>query len=163
MNINPYFTNGGIEISPVVTSTGDIAFDANLIARLEGDHAGLIATLEQLHSTAAAQPRRVITDLILLRELFQEHLMMEETYFYAYLDRLLAGNTTIHDSAQAMRNDMEEIATTVAQFIHSWISTPPTDATSPVFLDQLRCTMKLLKARVEREETTLYPLYKRAL
>jgi hypothetical protein len=163
MNINLYSMDAGTEPSPLSASAAGMAFDANLIARLEGDHAGLIAIFSRLQSMAAAQPHMVVADLILLRELFQDHLMMEETHFYAYLDRLLADHASVRDEARAVWRDMEEIAVSVAQFIHNWISTPPADNTVPVFLEQLRATMKVLLARIELEERTLYTLYTRTL
>ncbi len=69
----------------------------------------------------------------------------------------------MRDEARAVWRDMEEIAVAVTQFIHNWISTPPADGTVPVFLDQLRTTMKVLLARIELEERTLYTLYTRTL
>ena len=163
MNINLHSTDGDTETLPYSSSAKGIAFDANLISRLKSDHKGLMSIFKRLQSMAAAQPAMVVADLILLRELFQDHLLTEEAHFYAYLDRLLADHVSIRDEARAVWKDMDDIAAAVMQFIHNWITTPPVGPTLPLFLDQLQTTMKVLMARIELEERTLYTLYTKIL
>lgn len=89
--------------------------------------------------------------------------MTEKVHFYAYLDRLLVDHPSVREEAHAVWKDMNEIATSIAHFIHNWISTPPTEQSLPAFYEQLNRTMQMLIARIELEEVTLYTLYTETL
>jgi hypothetical protein len=163
MNINLHSSDIGLAPFAVSSPAMVVAFDANLISELKADHTRLIATFTRIERMAASQPHMVVADLILLRELFQDHLITEESHFYAYLDRLLADHASVRAEARAVWKDMDEIAASVAQFIHNWISNPPALQTLPLFLKQLRLTMEMLMSRIELEERSLYTLYTRTL
>jgi Hemerythrin HHE cation binding domain len=163
MNINLYNSDVGTAPSPASPVAARSEFDANLISELKGDHVRLIATFKRLQSIAKSQPSMVVADLILLRELFRDHLETEEKNFYTYLDCLFENHETVRAEARAVWEDMNEIADAVSQFITDWISNPPALHTLPAFLSQLNRTMNVLMARVELEERTLYTLYTRTL
>jgi hypothetical protein len=163
MTTDPFRTDVHTESASFSSTAKGVAFDPNLIKKLTGDHAGLIAIFTRLRNTEHSHLSSVPADLALLREAFQDHIMTEKVHFYAYLDRLLVDHPSVREEAHAVWKDMNEIATSIARFIHNWISTPPTEQSLPAFYEQLNRTMQMLIARIELEEVTLYTLYTETL
>jgi Hemerythrin HHE cation binding domain len=163
MTTDPYTVDIDAELESMSLSKPVIAFDPNLIAKLNDDHSALIAIFARLQGTNTSELGEMVEALTLLRKTFQAHILTEKVYFYAYLDRLLVNHASVREEAHAVWRDMNEIATLVTHFIHKWISNPPTDKTLPEFLEQLHSTMRVLMARIELESQTLYTLYTETL
>ena len=139
------------------------SYDPQLIERLKEDHAELSDIFTRLGTTTKLDLNSVQPDLIQLRSSFQKHIQTEKIYFYSYLDRLLVDHPTVREEAHVVWLDMNDIANSIAHFIHEWTASLPTEETLPLFLEHLGRTQKILFGRIELEENTLYTLYTETL
>jgi hypothetical protein len=149
---------------PATATSAGVTYDANLIEKLKGEHAEMLAVYTRiLLSASAGRIDAIAEDLIAFRRLFQGHILLENVRFYVYLDRLLADHPSEREGARTLRKDMNGIAKAVAEFIYHWSSVAPTNETLPAFTAQLQGIGAALVARIELEESTLYTLYAESL
>lgn len=149
-----------------VASTGSsgIAYDPTLIAKLKSDHVELVALYTRLLNAAtAARAETIADDLVHFRRAFQSHIVLENVRFYVYMDRLLTTHPEEREYVRSLRKDMNGISKAVAEFIHTWVTTPPDASTLPTFEEQLKGIGAALTDRVQLEENSLYTLYAASL
>ena len=147
-------------VPTAVAAPAGVAYDANLIKKLKDEHVEILSTYTRILTSATSGGIGAIAeDLIMFRRLFQNHILRENLHFYMYLDYLLTDLPSERDTARILRNDMNSIAKSVAEFIYQWSSVAPTNETLPSFTSQLLSIGAALAARIELEECTLYTLY----
>jgi hypothetical protein len=146
-----------------VASAG-IPFNPNLIDKLKGDHQELFAIYTRLHEAAtSARFTKITDDIIVLRRVFNGHILLENVRFYVYLERLLKNHPEEKNYVHSLRKDMNGIANAVSTFCEKWITNPVTTLTQAAFTAELQGIGGALTSRVELEESTLYTLYVESL
>jgi hypothetical protein len=163
MTNNSTFISFDTEGASFLATKGAVPYDKQLIERLMEDHAELIDILNVLASVSAKTLDTVAVNLSSLQKLFQAHILAERVQFYSYLDRLLVDHPTVREEAHVVWLDMNEIASSIAQFIQDWTKKLPVEETLPLFLEHIGRTRQVLLARIELEENTLYTLYTETL
>lgn len=135
-------------------------FDPHLRQRIMREHAELLRLFRRLLDAAQnAQLEQVSQDLVAFRHAFMQHLQIENVKFYSYLERRLADKPRQQQSLHKGRREANLIAKTVGDFIHIWVTVPPTDITLPAFAEQLKSIGTQLVQRIELEESVLLPMY----
>jgi len=145
--------------APVVGASS-MPYRPELVDKLKADHQDLLDIYARL--SAAAQmghTAHIAEDLMAFRRGFQNHILVENLNFYVYLERILANRPEELGYVRSLRQDMNGIAKVVADFIHTWISQPPTAQTVGQFETELTVMGQALSARIELEESRLYVLY----
>ncbi len=141
-----------------------IAYDPTLIGKLKSDHVELVTLYTRLLTAAtSARPASIPDDLVHFRRAFQSHILLENVRFYVYMDRLLATHPEEREYVRSLRKDMNGISKAVAEFIHTWVTSPPDASTLATFEEQLKGVGAALTARVQLEESSLYTLYAASL
>lgn len=138
-----------------------LAFDPKLVPSLMDDHRYLVEAFQRISAEAAMRNsiacRAAIKDFA---SLLTDHLIVENTRFYLYVR--IAIEATDPDSARLARSfqqEMHQIALTVTNFVGKYTGSD-SGVLEPEFLAELQTVGAALVARIGREETTLYPLYR---
>jgi hypothetical protein len=151
-------------LSPVAPASAGIPFNPTLIDKLKGDHQELFAIYTRLHESAtSARFAKITEDIIVLRRVFNGHILLENVRFYVYLERLLKNHPEEKNYVHSLRKDMNGIANAVSTFCEKWITSPVTNLTQSAFTAELQGIGGALTSRVQLEETTLYTLYVESL
>ncbi|MCW8881714.1 MAG: hemerythrin domain-containing protein [Sedimenticola sp.] len=149
------------------TSCGDItapntsiAYDAELIGSLIDDHQSLLMHYMHVEKKAKEQRfREVGTELARFKNLFHQHIMLENVKLYVYLNRTISNESENCETVKAMRRDMRHIGKAVNQFIERYNVWPWSDVMEKDFLPELQQIGIALVERIKTEEEHLYPLY----
>lgn len=139
---------------------GSHGYDPLLVTQIKQEHAELLQLFRRLLDAAQqAQLQQVTQDLVEFRQSFIRHLRIENVKFYAYLEQRLSNSPQEQRSLHLRRREANQMAKTVADFIHIWVTVPPTDLTLPAFAEQLKRIGTQLVQRIELEENVLLPMY----
>lgn len=137
-----------------------INYDPNLVATLHEDHRMLLEIFKAISEAAARKDLATVQQrLEHFRIGLQDHLLKENVRLYVYLEHMLRGDPPSHELIHEFRREMDGIGRVVVGFLTTYklIASQPELADS--FAKELAQIGKALVARIEREESTLYPLY----
>lgn len=137
-----------------------IYYDPGLIARYRNDHRGLLEMYDRVHADLAAgnfaSVKRGLADF---RSKLQEHLLSENVKLYVYLSRQLAANEESSRLINDFRMEMNGIGRAVMDFVRKYTEGDLGPSQVTAFKKELDEIGAILKQRIGREETALYPLY----
>ena len=137
-----------------------ISYDAGLVPKLTQDHRQLVETYKQVHAALARNDLKTVRDrLIQFRGALQDHLLAENVKLYVYLARQLAGDEDSSQLVNEMRREMMGIGRTVMDFLRKYTDSPISPENTGHFKTELDGIGAALVQRIQREETSLYPLY----
>ena len=137
-----------------------IGYDPLLINRLKSDQQRMLELFTQaqllLTNGDYNGVRRKLGDL---RIALQDHLMTASVKFYVYVSRQVAA-----DPARAMlisthRREMLENSRKLMDFLRTYSGAPLDDKNAALFQTELLVIGAALVQRIEREQTSLFPLY----
>ncbi len=135
-------------------------FDPQFIARLEEEHRGLVALFVAIkNANEAGDFPAVKKGLQDFQMALNMHLAVENARFYAYLRRMLDGNSPEIRTMNAFFDEMQEIGKVVTQFLRKYTLADFTAETRAAFSPELEAIGAALAGRIDREEQTLYRLY----
>jgi hypothetical protein len=138
-----------------------IGYDPMLIKRLRNDHKRLLNLFAQVQALlTTADYDGVRRKLGEMRIVLQEHLVVATTKFYVYVARQLASRPSeavvVNSHRRAMLGDSREIM----DFLSTYGAIRLDDQSAPMFQAELLEIGAVLVRRFEREESTLFPLYR---
>lgn len=137
-----------------------IRYSADLIGKLKGEHARLLAIFARIQQAFEQGDLALVSRALAeFRVAIQGHLLAENVRLYIYLEHQLAGDGAGSELIRSFRHEMDGIGKAVMSFLNKYrnIAAEPTLAES--FGSDLAAVGEILARRIEREETTLYPLY----
>jgi hypothetical protein len=144
---------------PVAPGTR-IRFHPQLVAKLTGEHRLLLSLFGET-SNAAAQGNVVVAAerLEAFRVALQGHLLTENIRLYVYLQHMWADDPSSYDLIHDFRHEMDGIGKAVMGFLTTYKELGKSPELLKAFVHDLSGIGKVLLSRIEREESTLYPLY----
>lgn len=150
---------------PAVAAHGPraIAYDAALVPALKRDHGDLVRLFTEIGDLAmerryAAVPAMLTT----FKTHFEGHLIAENVRFYNYVENSMQDDPENLMLIRSFRREMNTIARGVVDFVKKYQINHFDQRTHEAFLDDYRAVGALLAQRIEREESSLYPLYQSA-
>ena len=149
--------------TPEVQATApgtNIRYCPDLVSQLEVDHQKLLQIFSKIGNSFKAGDRLgTVQHLEDFRGAIQGHLLTENVRLYIYLEHALAQDAESHALIHEFRLEMAGIGKAVLAFLGKYreLAVQPNLAES--FGDDLKAVGKVLVERIQREESTLYPLY----
>lgn len=137
-----------------------IQYHADLIDKLTRDHHHLLTLFGK--TQAAARSGDVIAAAAWLESFrisLQDHLLTENVRLYVYLEHLLADDPRSHALIQDFRHEMDGVGKTLVAFLGRYQDLATRPDLAKAFAEELTAIGGVLVQRIEREESTLYPLY----
>lgn len=137
-----------------------IGYDPLLLQRLRADQQRMLELFTQTQALLNTRDYGgVFRKLGELRIVLQDHLMTANVKFYVYMSRQLA-----HDSAKSAiindcRREMLVNSRQLMDFLRTYTAVRLDDALAETFQIDLLVIGSVLVQRIEREQTTLFPLY----
>lgn len=156
----PPLTHTHTELRQAPAPGTSIGYSPELVVHLEADHVKLGETFTAIDQTfKSGDLRATVAHLEEFRTEIQAHLLTENVRLYIYLEHALAHDASSHALIHEFRHEMDSIGKAVLTFLGKYreLDTQPNLAAS--FGDDLRAVGKVLVERIQREESTLYPLY----
>jgi hypothetical protein len=138
----------------------EIRYSPELIPQLQGDHAALLALYGEIQQAFGAENYpEVSRQLNEFRTLLQGHLLTENVRLYIYLDRMLGRDEMNGELIREFRKEMDGIGRTVMNFLKKYDAIGVDKELAGAFKKDFDVIGAVLVQRVNREESTLYPLY----
>ena len=137
----------------------DAQYDPGLVTVLTEQHRELIMLL--IRARSAAQQSRfedVKITLSQFRVSLDDHLYQESVALLPYLSSRVNAEIT-RTSLKDMHNNTAHIERTVAGFLNHYLSYPVSERNAARFDIEIEQVSEEFTERIQREETTLYPLY----
>jgi hypothetical protein len=138
----------------------NIGYHPDLVPQLEADHQKLLQIFTGIGSAFSnGDLAATVQRLDDFRGAIQAHLLTENVRLYIYMEHALAQDADSHALIHEFRLEMDGIGKAVLAFLGKYrqLETQPNLAAS--FGDDLSAVGKVLVERIQREESTLYPLY----
>ena len=137
-----------------------IHYHPELIDQLKHDHQVLLTQFGAVQKAfGEGRLQAVVEHLETFRTTIQSHLLMENVRLYIYLEHQLAGDPASHKLIHDFRHEMDGIGRAVVSFLAKYKDLSVDGNLVPSFGRDLETVGKVLVDRIQREETTLYPLY----
>jgi len=137
-----------------------IAYDAGLVPALKRDHADLVKLYGAIGERAQQGDFQQVPQMLMAFKVHLEgHLIAENVRFYNYVESAMQGDTESTALVRSFRREMNAIARGVVDLVKKYqISTFDQQAREE-FMADYKTVYGLLAQRIEREESSLYPLY----
>jgi hypothetical protein len=138
-----------------------IRYDPALLDSLLRDHADLSALFERIGKLMRdARYDEISPELVNFKTRLEAHILTENVRFYTYLEQSLSGDAHNAEMMRDFRREMNTIARGVVTFVKKYQAPGTFDATLQAeFTQDYQSVGALLKQRLGREESSLYPLY----
>ncbi|SCZ58485.1 hemerythrin domain-containing protein [Thiohalomonas denitrificans] len=147
------------EAFPTAPGT-EIRYSPELVEKLKEDHKDLIELYGQIaEEFAQADYKAVSQSLARFRGLLQGHLLTENVRLYIYLDRQFAHDDTKSELIRKFRREMDGIGRAATNFLRKYEAIGVNTELADAFKRDFNEVGQVLVQRIEREESTLYPLY----
>jgi regulator of sigma D len=138
-----------------------IGYDPLLIKRLQSDQQRLLELFTQAQSLLTnSDYNGVRRKLAELRITLQDHLMTSSVKFYIYISRQVASDPAKAALVNSHRREMIENSRRLIDFFRTYSTAPLDDGNASLFQTELLVIGAALVQRIEREQTSLFPLYK---
>jgi len=147
--------------APAHTAPGTrISYHPGLVGELKNDHRQLLKVFGEISAAhQAGDLSRTSALLNNFKSALSAHLLKENVRLYIYLERALASDQGSHALVRQFRSEMDGIGKAVLDFLGRYRDIAVDPALAGSFGADLAAIGKVLVARVESEEDTLYPLY----
>lgn len=149
--------------SPAQTGTAPgtgIRYSPSLIDELKRDHKQLLATYTAIKAAFdQGDYVRVSAKLAEFRIGLQGHLLTENVRFYIYLDRVHGQDEMNSDLIRGFRKEMDGIGRAALNFLKKYEMIGVDKELAGAFAKDFAEIGTVLGERIQREESTLYPLY----
>jgi len=137
-----------------------IGYDPLLLDQLRRDHRKLLdlfaVTQALLSSRDYAGVQRKLGEF---RVTLQDHLLTANTKLYIYVSRQLADDPVYSALVNTVRRDMLDNSRQIMEFLRTYSGMRLDDQTGQMFQTELMAIGEALMQRIEREESSLFPLY----
>jgi len=137
-----------------------IGYDPLLIKRLRADHQRMLGLFTQTQELLTTHDYDgVKRKLGELRITLQDHLMTASVKFYVYVSRHLAGDPAKTAIINEYRREMLINSLQIMDFLRTYSAARLDDSFADSFQIELLVIGSALVQRIEREQSTLFPLY----
>jgi hypothetical protein len=137
-----------------------IAYDAELVPALKRDHADLVKLYGAIGDAAKQGDYKQIPPMLNAFKVHLEgHLIAENVRFYNYVENAMQGDAENVNLVRSFRREMNAIARGVVDFVKKYNVPQFDEQLRGEFLADYQHVGGLLTQRIQREETSLYPLY----
>lgn len=137
-----------------------IAYDANLVPSLKRDHADLVQLYGAIGDLARQGDFQQIPQMLNAFKVHLEgHLIAENVRFYNYVESSMQGDSESTALVRSFRREMNAIARGVVDFVKKYQLSAFDQQAREEFMADYQTVYGLLAQRIEREESSLYPLY----
>ncbi len=161
---SPHAASDSVTTPPVAKKPAKkpaIRYNPNLIVELKRDHQHLLKEYGAINAALSTEDYPRIAELL---ENFDEglrtHLAREHVELYIYLEYILARDTESFRQMHDLRQEMDRISTAVMTFLNTYQNKPVTHHNATLFRQQLEGIGSVLSGRIQREESSLYNLYR---
>jgi hypothetical protein len=158
-----YRTTGSSLPPPAATPHApgtSIGYDPLLISRLKSEQQRMLELFTQaqllLTNSDYNGVRRKLSEL---RISLQDHLMTASVKFYVYVSRQTASDPVKSALVGTHRREMLENSRKLMDFLRTYSGAPLDDGNAALFQTELLVIGAALVQRIEREQTSLFPLY----
>ncbi|MEO7067377.1 MAG: hemerythrin domain-containing protein [Rhodanobacter sp.] len=148
--------------APITNQPGrTISYDPTLIESLLHDHRQLNACYERIGGLLQNDKFGEVRDeLIDFKTRLQAHILSENVRFYSYLEQSLEGDASNLETLHDVRREMNGITRGVMDFVKKYqLPDVLNNETQADFANDYQAVGKQLTQRLQREESSLYPLY----
>lgn len=137
-----------------------IGYDPLLLGRLQADHQRMLELFTQTQLLLTTHDYDgVKRKLGELRITLQDHLMTANVKFYVYVSRHLAGDPAKSAIINEYRREMLVSSRQIMDFLRTYSAARLDDSFADSFQIELLLIGSALVQRIEREQTSLFPLY----
>lgn len=140
-----------------------IAYSDSLVAQLKNDHQQLLGAHAAIGEAYAQGDLHATRELLeSFRGDLQSHLLTENVRFYIYLEHSLFNDPEKQALVRQFRHEMDEIGKAALAFLMRYANIDRDDfeqQTHTAFASELVKIGLVLSQRIQREESSLYPLY----
>ncbi len=137
-----------------------IRYSPELIGKLKDDHKALFVIFGQIKKASdSGNYSVVVKKLKEFKTAITDHLLTENVNLYIYLGRSLSNDEMNDQLVRGFRSEMNQIAKVVIAFLTKYETIGVNKALAASFDKELGEIGAALVERIEREESTLYPLY----
>lgn len=137
-----------------------IAYDPQLVDSLKRDHGDLVKLFGAIGDEAQRGNFQQIPQMLMAFKVHLEgHLIAENVRFYNYVENSLQGDVESTNLVRSFRREMNAIARGVVDFVKKYQISAFDQQMREEFLADYKTVGGLLVQRIEREESSLYPLY----
>lgn len=138
----------------------EIRYAPDLIDSLKGDHQTLLTLYGEIQEAFDNKDYPTVSEkLETLKSGLQSHLLTENVRLYIYLDRCLAHDASNSELIRGFRREMDDIAKVAMKFLNKYSTIGVDEDLAAHFSQDFATIGKVLGERINKEETTLYPLY----
>lgn len=138
-----------------------IAYDPSLIGYLVDQHGGLLRRLAEVKTASDHEDyRAIVAALVRVRRALQQHLLDENVRLYTYLGHCLRDEPDTLRHVQRMRQKKAALCRGLGAFCQRHVEHGISEASHRAFEMELDDAIVDLGERLQREETTLYTLYR---
>jgi hypothetical protein len=135
-------------------------YEDKLITDLKNDHQALLAIYGQIGEALENNNHDEIVDLFVdFSSGLRSHILKENLKLYVYLSHAMVLDTESLALIIELRSEMSKIGRTVNSFLTRYSELPWTTEKMASFPVEFKQIGDVLVERIEREESTLYPLY----
>ncbi len=138
----------------------EIRYNANLVPKLKNDHQTLLGLYGEVNTAFEANNFSLVKEK--LREFkhgFLDHILVENVSLYVYMKSSFKDDEANVELIQEFRSEMDGIGKVVRAFLLKYETIGVDNDLAASFAHDLAGIGAALVARIEREESTLYPLY----
>lgn len=147
--------------APAPAQSGGIPFYPELVKELVGDHHRLFQLYGGIKESFDRRDLAIVAGK--LKEfgvLLRNHLLTENMRLYIYLQQKMAKDEVNSALVRSFRKEMDGIAKTALEFLDKYDGIEKkSEADLAAFAEEFDRIGSVVRARMSREEETLYPLY----
>ena len=141
-----------------------IRYRPELIDNLKRDHKDLLGIYTEIKQAADLGKYDVVSvKLNNFRSRLQDHLLTENVHLYIYISHLMNSDALNSELIMGFRKEMDQIAKVALNFLSKYESIARDKKLQSEFGDELATVGQVLGERIQREESTLYPMYSTSL
>ena len=137
-----------------------INYDPDLVPALKRDHADLVKQFGAIGDGAKQGNYREIPQMLNAFKVHLEgHLIAENVRFYNYVENSMQHDPDNVTLVRSFRREMNAIARGVVDFVKKYQTVEFDQRMRDEFMTDYQTVGSLLAQRIQREESSLYPLY----
>lgn len=139
----------------------EIAYHENLLSKFNSDHQKLLRLFNETAKAAESSNESLTkTRLRQFSSVLQGHVLEENVKLYVYLDHALKNDKRNHEVIIKYKSEMQSISKLVNKFVLKYVQLTEWEKHKwESFESELKSLGDALVARIESEESILYPLY----
>lgn len=139
-----------------------IHYDPGLVDSLKRDHDGLVTLFQRIGKLLQdGHSDEIRGELVNFKTRLEAHILTENVRFYTYLEQSLREDAHNAELMRDFRREMNTIARGAVNFIKKYQAPGAFDAElRDAFAKDYDAVGELLTQRIQREESSLYPLYR---